>query len=443
MTYENNKSIILTILVITSVVLTWSLWTYQPDYETINNSNYVRDVVLSEQKDVGEIVAPEKLVYHFDFSHFGTTSNMEINRIIQEIDNWKFYDFEDVSEEIKNLPEFVHVKGNVEIIFPDEIPISLYKKVINIEDKKIPDFSFNRIVIDVENKTKEDGTVYFVQYGNAKTHRVIASHIKSSSLKKFHNEFYSVSNQMTRYFAYELTKNRTMFLPENRTNIKSYDYYLELLNPEKFKEALFNDPSVVQKNVLSSNVEYTDASSMMEVDSDSMILAYINPVEETYSMDGSGDLLQKSIDFVNEHGGWTGLYKYETMDERNKKITFRLIDSSGIPIFNDNGLAEIVEVWGKQEIYKYVRPIMNLSVPLRTEAKEVTLISGREVVDFLQAKKGFKPELLEDLMIGFSLTRDSNEPQLVKLEPSWFYRYNHTWYRINEAELGGVKSGLE
>jgi regulatory protein YycH of two-component signal transduction system YycFG len=443
MTYENNKSIILTILVITSVVLTWNLWTYKPEYEFMDKSNYVQDVALSEQKEVSKIVQPNQIIYHFDFSHFGTTSNAEVDRIIQEIDNWKFYDFEDISGEIKNLPEFIHVKGNVEIIFPDDIPISLYKKVINIEDKKIPDFSFNRIVIDVENKTKEDGTIYFVQYGHSKTHRVVASHIKSSTLKKFHSEFYSVSNQMTRYFPYEVTKNRTMFLPENRTNIKSYDYYLELLNPEKFRDALFNDPSVVQKNVLSSNVEYTDASSMMEVDSDSMLLAYINPVEEMNNLDSSSDLLQNSIDFVNEHGGWTGLYKYESMDERNNRIIFRLFDSSGIPIFNDSGLAEIVEVWGKQEIYKYIRPIMSLSIPLRTEAKEVTLISGREVIELLQAKKGFKPELLEDLVIGFALTRDVDEPQLVNLDPAWFYRYNQTWYQITETEIGGLNSGLE
>ena len=56
MRYENIKSGILTFLVLVSILLTWNLWTYQPNYETMENSNYVEEVTVSEKQEVQKIV---------------------------------------------------------------------------------------------------------------------------------------------------------------------------------------------------------------------------------------------------------------------------------------------------------------------------------------------------------------------------------------------------
>lgn len=51
MRYENIKSIILTILVVTSVLLTWNLWTYQPTFERIEKeANTIQEVTIAEKK---------------------------------------------------------------------------------------------------------------------------------------------------------------------------------------------------------------------------------------------------------------------------------------------------------------------------------------------------------------------------------------------------------
>ncbi|AGK56167.1 YycH family regulatory protein [Bacillus sp. 1NLA3E] len=443
MKYENIKSIILTILVVTSVVLTWNLWTYQPNYATMEKPNYIQEVALSEKREMGELIKPVKLLYHLKDTHLGTINSGDLEHSLEEMKAWDFYGFKNISDQIGNLPDFVQEKGNLEIIFPDTVPIELYKNMLNISDKKIPKFKFNRIVIDLESRKKDEGSVYFVNYGNPKYHQVYASHIKSADLNNFYNQFYSDSNQLTPYFPYKTSEERTIFLPENKTNITSYKYFLDRLDPEKFKDALFNDPSYVQRNDVLSNIEYTDGSSMLTVNNDTLMLSYVNPTEETDIMANSKDILQKSMDFVNTHGGWAGTYKYESIDELNQKIIYRLYDNKGYPIFSDTGMSEIDQVWGQQEIKKYTRPIFALDVPLRTETIEMTLITGKEVVELLKAKRGFKPELLEDLVVGYSMTKDPKEPQLINLEPSWFYKYSHSWVRITPKELGGIKNGLE
>ena len=43
MNFERAKSIILIILIATSSYLTWSIWTYEPKYEKIDQSKYIND----------------------------------------------------------------------------------------------------------------------------------------------------------------------------------------------------------------------------------------------------------------------------------------------------------------------------------------------------------------------------------------------------------------
>lgn len=443
MTYENIKSAILTILVVTSAVLTWNLWTYQPHYATMENSNTIQEFALSEKKEIEAIIQPNKIIYHFKESHFGTTNSDEIDQTLQELFRWNFYDFEDISEDVSNLTEFVHAKGNVEIIFADAVPIELYKSILHVEDKKIPNFNFNRIVIDIENTAKNEGNIYFVHYGNSKNQQVFASHINAEDLKKFDHQFYRVSNQYESYFPYEVTAERTIFLPEKKETLINYQYFLDQLDPEKFKDAIFNDPSYVQRSEDGNNVEYIDDSSMLTVNYDSLLLSYVIPAEKNDRGERSKDLLKKSINYVNEHGGWIGNFKYVAIDEENQQVTFRLYDRNGYPIFNDQGLSQITQIWGQNDIYKYNRPIFSLDVPLTTDKKEVTLQSSSEVVEFLKNKKGFKPEMLKDMVIGYKMSMDPNEPQLMNLEPAWFYQYGNLWIQVLQKDDGGNKNGLE
>ncbi|WP_147536014.1 YycH family regulatory protein [Bacillus marasmi] len=443
MTYENIKSVILTILVITSVVLTWNLWTYQPRYATMENTNTVQEVILSEAKEVEEIIQPNKIIYHLKDSHFGTTSSDEIDQTLQEVFRWNFYDFEEITEEVGKLTDFVHAKGNVEIIFPDAVPIELYKSIIHVEDKKIPNFQFNRIVIDIENTVKNEGNIYFVNYGNPRDYQVFSSHINGEDLKKFDHQFYRVSNQYENYISYQVTEERTLFLPEKNKTLIHYQYFLDQLDPEKFKDAIFNDPSYVQRNDDGNTVEYIDDSSMLTVNYDSLTLSYVIPAEKSDGAVPTKDLLKKGINYVNEHGGWTGNYKYAAVDEENQQIKFRLYDRSGYPIFNDLGLSQIVQIWGKNDIYKYNRPIFSLDVPLTTDKKEVTLLSSSEVIEYLKSKKGFKPEMLKDIAIGYKMSIDPNEPQLMNLEPAWYYQYGNLWVQVVQKDVGGNSNGLE
>ncbi|WHY00726.1 two-component system activity regulator YycH [Neobacillus sp. DY30] len=440
MKYENIKSAILTFLVLVSIVLTWNLWTYQPNFDIMENGNYVEEVTLKEKRELHQIISPDLILFHRNGQHFGTTNAIDLDKIMTEIRQWSIYDIKDYSENVEDIKDLVHGNGNAELVFPADVPIEIYRSVLKFEEKKIPAFNFNRIVINVENSEKGNGTVYFV---SSDYQQVYISHISPSLLNEFNRDFFKNAAQYQPYFSFEATEQRTVFIPDGKLEMMEFTYLPVVLNSEAFKAALFSDPNFVQRGTVAGVEEFSDVSSKMTVNNDTNMLLYVNPTGESNYVGTSYDLLKRSIDFINGHGGWTDPYRYVAMSEKRKSVNFRLYSIDGYPVFNEGGMSEIQEVWGRDEITKYVRPNISLELPLTTEMVKVTLPSGTSALEFLKSRKNFKPELLEQLVLGYRMSKDISENKLILLEPAWFYRYNQTWGQITKEDLGGLLRGLE
>lgn len=440
MRYENIKSAILTILVLLSIVLTWNLWTYQPDYETMKNSNVVAEVSISEKQEVQKIIRPDQVLYHIKGEHYGTTNSTDLDKMVKQMSQWSFSALKNDSGKVGNVDDLAHANGNVELIFPGEVPIALYRSVLNFEERKLPDFNFDRIIINAENSGKDNGIVYFA---SSQHQQVYTSHISATFLRDFNRNYYKNAVRLLRYFSYKASSKRTIFLPESTTVMNEYKYLPVTLDSEVFKEALFSDPSFVQKNLVPQGEEYTNGSSKMNVYYDTNMLSYVNPTAESGFSTNAYDLVKKSIDFVNEHGGWTDPYRYVSKDEANQSVIFRLYSLEGYPVFNNQGNSEIKEVWGKNDINQYVRPDISMELPLKSETQKITIPSGHEILKYLQSKKDFKPELLNGMTLGYRMQRDEVEGRLILLEPAWFYLYNNKWTEITMDDSGGLGHGLE
>ncbi len=434
MRYETIKSSILFVLVMLSIFLTWNLWTYQPNYATMEKNNTVAEVSLSEQQEVKKIIRPDVALFHLKNDHFGTANADELDKMIKEISSWRILDVKNNTDKVANINQLEHAAGSVELIFPAEVPIQLFRDVLSFEDKKVPEFNFDRFIVNVENPDKDNGVVYFV---SSAQQQVYISHVSTTFLTNFYHNFYKNADSYPRYFSYNLTDKRTIFLPDQPTDMMEYKYLPVTLNSEEFRDALFSDPSFVQKSFVSNGEEYTNGSSKMNIDYDKNMLLYVNPTAAGKYQEKPNDLVKRSIDFVNDHGGWTDAYRYVGKDDNHHQITFRLYSVEGYPVFNEDGLSEINEIWGPNEISKYVRPNISLDLPLKTEMQKLTLPSGHEVIQYLKNKKNFKLEQMENLVLGYEMESDSLETKLIRLEPTWYYRYNKTWFKISTDDLRG------
>lgn len=438
MTYENIKSAILSILVITSIILTWTLWTYQPNFDVMEESDKtVEEVSLGEKKTLADVVRPERLFYHQEGSHFGTFDTFEIDQTLKEMSRWNYSNFEDISSTVKNVPSFLYEKKSVELIFPDIVPLNLLKSTLKLADKNLPEMYMDRLVVDL-NTPNELGTVYFI---STKEKLVIRARVPATFIKAYQAEHVSTVTQNGKFNSYTLVNaEQFLLVRQEPINLAMYNYLVEELSSEKFRDALFSDPRFVQKNFSTFGEEYTDSSTLMSINYDSNTVFYVKTAEETEVDEPIEDLLEQSLEFVNSHGGWTDNYRFAGIDVSERYILYRLYDLSGYPIYSENRTSEIYQIWGSSEVNKYFRS--NFTLGRRVQATEMTLPSGMEVLEQLKGIDGFQLENIQDLSIAYRMTKD-DEPLLIHLEPTWYVKYNDQWLNVSQMLNKEEKYGLE
>ena len=96
MSKEGIKSIVLTLLVIFSLVLTWSIWTNSPNIDPINQVQYMEEVEISNKQEISAIVKPIQVLYHNDNNHYGSSSEEIIDNLMEIVNNWSFSDIENI-----------------------------------------------------------------------------------------------------------------------------------------------------------------------------------------------------------------------------------------------------------------------------------------------------------------------------------------------------------
>ncbi|KAA9014580.1 YycH family regulatory protein [Niallia endozanthoxylica] len=438
LTYESIKSIILSILVGVSLLLTWTLWTYQPHYEELENGETVQEVSLSPKKALKDIVRPEQILYHMEGGYFGSLKEEEIEKVINEISQWNLAGFENIALEGTDVYSLVDNQDAVEILFPSSISIDLYKNVLGIKEKDVPNFRFNQVFIPLNEEQREHGVVYFVSREEEKVYR---SMVTLSFISEFKGQYFEAAKAFRKYFPYTTVSGRRIYLPEGETEMMSYQHLSSHLDSDKFKDALFSDPSLVQKNYIATGEEYTDASSLMRVNTDTNMIKYIDPSETRSQDNDTNNLLKRSIDFVNGHGGWTDNYRFVGMNDDQQTVYFRLYGQDGYPVFSENvDLPRIQLVWGNTDISRYIRN--NFSLGLLTSTADKKLDSGEVVLGKIQNLDQFNPALLENIKIGYNMKMNV-QSLLIQLEPSWYYLYNGEWKPVKMNEFGGEVSGLE
>lgn len=420
-----------------SVLLTWNLWTYQPITEELEKTDTVREVAFSPKKAVTEIVQPDQMIFHIEDRYYGTVSAREMEKTLNEMSHWNLDHFESVSSNEIDLASLVENHDVVEILYPGSISINIYKNILGLKDQDLPHFYFDRIVIDLESEQNGNSVIYFMSRENQKIYKCA---VPSSLLSNFKESYFEIAQQYNPYFAFPLSSERTIYLPEKETEMMNYQYLSKLLDPDKFKDALFSDPSLVQKNVIATGEEYTDGSNLMRENTDDSLISYIDPAEVGNQAINSNDLIKKSVDFVNGHGGWTDSYRFIGLDNDRKSVHFRLYGPEGYPIFSENNaISEILLVWGKTDISRYIRNNFSFGLIGTTSIKKID--SGQVALEKVRKIDNYNPDLLQDLKIGYQM--NLTQSLLIQLEPSWFYLYDGVWTQLATEDSGGDIHGLE
>lgn len=458
---ETIKSIVLTILVVISLVLTYFQWIYQPGNEEKDLDNLVEPVKIAEERALDEVIVPTQVLFHRSGETYGTGNISNITDMYSDIKKWDFSEIVEYNPG-DNFLNLVHGNGRVEFIFDSDVSLQLFSRIQGFSEDNVPDRIFDRMVLDMGNYDGNNLTVYFVKYFG-KERKVYKTNASGAAIKQFQDNYYYQNPEgFYAYKYYDVDELHRVYYPinENRdVTIYGYNVLTNEVETDLFRDALFSQPDNVSRTWIEGGREYKDSSSLMRVDNSRNELFYVNPANKPDTIISESDIHQRqngtettgsetniherSIEYINNHAGWTDQYIYTSWVEN--KISFMLY-YQGYPVYSEDIKTTIDIIWGEKGIYKYNRPDFDIKIRLgdETEKNEPTvteLPSGDYVIETLLQQQ-LDPKDLQALRIGYKLVQES-KGSVITLKPTWLYLYAGNWLSITFGNQGGDKIGLE
>ncbi|GAA0468956.1 YycH family regulatory protein [Alkalibacillus silvisoli] len=439
MNKETIKSVILIALVCSSLFLTLALWTYQPEYEELDQTTYLEETELDgEQRNFGHVVHPKQIVFN-DSRQYSKLPTKELEMdLFAEITEW---DFSNIDERPSSGSWGVW-SPNMELVFQEEIPMVLIDQIFQIDEFNYewnPNRTFNRVFFQLTQGSEERIQVSFTSDGEEE---VLNGVIESVSAYEYIEEFFNRADVIT-LDRVDLETNEDqsyIYLTNEQVEVPEQTVFTEDLNEQPLINVLFSNPALVrQQNAESQHEEYyTDGTrllTLVDVFNSNQFLTYnkpstLEPLEPT----SRRELMLRSLEYTNDHHGWTDDYRLDTLDRDNSTINYR-IHYKGIPVFDSDDFMTMVQVWGQQELQSLSRPLFKITDPL-PEGERVELQSGVSVYNYLvNSSDELSMSLIEDIKIGYEVVEDQGVSNTVTfLEPTWFVKYVGTWRPLSYFE---------
>ncbi|MCA0170722.1 YycH family regulatory protein [Bacillus sp. RAR_GA_16] len=450
--FENFKTVLLNVLVLTSLFLTWQIWTFEPEYEKEAAPTEASPVGIQDV-NISDVVKPNQLVYHMDNQHFTSFNSSTINDFYANfISGVKIKSFT-VENDLEDLEG---VGDSVELIFPTLLSNDVLKKLVSISKDDIPLSKFDRIVIPSIASGKNNEIVFL----NTKSQVGMRATIEASSeMKEWYANVFSSFDiassdaeemEMARAKELQVSKKSPIFyLPIQGQTIASFGGSTdELANEEDFKEALFPEQDTVEKNSFNNISDlYTDGSRDLTFNYDNEYMIFKNPPSTTREFVANESPILDAYGFVNKHFGFRItdlnddkyiLSEWVTSSKNNTdQISFRLY-TEGYPVYSSSteDLDEINVTLENNDVTTYKR--MLKIIQYTKEINERQLPGYEDVVALLE-EGSFKTSEIQNMTIGYTIDRSANQTYDFSLIPQWFVKLNGTWTPLQTIsnEQGG------
>ncbi|HLR79590.1 MAG TPA: two-component system activity regulator YycH [Bacillota bacterium] len=421
MKFEVIKTYVLVILVGLSLILSYSIWNYQPNYELLSDTDYLDEIDIGgKEQSKKDVIKPTSIIFKNAGQYYGFTNPTADHSLFKDMQSWMMYNFQ--TSEINHKQNHDY---EVEIIFPDALPMEILPDLFTLpEEVELPSWSFQRLYVTFDTKQAVLNVQFISMDGRYQATALINDTSKYDLLWKHVTN----QNELSEYIVFN-EQHTPIYLPKDEIKMIQRSFTTESIDSNKLVNALFSNPSSVRANISGAEeAYYTDGQRQMRVYSNRKIMEFVNPYETAYDPMDAVDLLTRSTMNLNEYKGWTNDFYLDSVDTTMNKICFRM-NYENIPVYNQNHGTVIEQEWRNQELFKYIRPLFMIKDSLGSN--EITLESGMDVMRFLENSPNYELENIEDVQMGYQLSFQDNSLNVVTLKPAWFVKYMNTWQEIN------------
>ncbi|MGX7417300.1 YycH family regulatory protein [Carnobacterium gallinarum] len=439
----------LLILMISSLGLTWAIWTLPNKVENRNNLNGNKTETNTTLRE-NDVFSPFQLVYHDEAVAKSTTNADLLNRVEKELDSWRFTNIQDYRVLGDSYSAKLNEANTLELVYPVARPFmtitnSFQKLASNYKNQK-----FQRILIPL-NDSKE---VYFF---NDTTATMYSSEIEGFNKKDLLDMLDSSERPLVEVNLQKLAE-RYVYLPKEAVGLSKLTYISELKPSIDIRNRLFDDLSEITSSTSQDKnfEQYYDNVSKVSINKETHILTY-NRSSTSVKMNMQ-DVLKYSLSELQDFDIWPGRTRFFQYDEGKQQVIYRRY-IEGLPIFGDGNLehdfgATYLTITKDGTLSRLQIPLNVAQTPIYSKMTEKKLASGSELLAYL-VTLGYQANEIEDIQLGYAWTTASdsgaiengaNADKIVEFVPSWYMLIKGNWYNVAELsakdEEGNRDNGL-
>lgn len=421
MNLETIKTVALTLLVLVSILLTFGLWNYTPEYDR-SSDDYVNEVDLGGvEVTKRDVVQPDQIIFHKDKAYYGFANIKEQQNLYKDMQDWSLHDFQ-MSHAVYNPKK----TDQIEITFPTPIPMEMIQTLFTFHeevttDDMFPSWSFNRIFITF-NDPESTLTVTFHSIDHREQSSAI---INNSNIYNKLMSYMDENDELVEYIAFDEEADTPIYLQATPVNMIRRSLAIENIDSSLLVDALFSNPTLVSHNIRESS--FSDGQRALSIHQEGNSMEYYNPIESSTDRMDPIELLDRSIAQINDHKGWTEEYHLSSINQLKNNVIYRM-HYDGYPVYNTSDLSTIEQEWQDHDLHFYRRLLFSLNDSLGKE--NMTLHGGTEVVNFLKHNSSFDTNRISDIKIGYKLTYLEDTSYSVVLEPAWYVNYDNRWFEL-------------
>lgn len=423
MKLEAVKSIVLTALILFSIMFTISIWNYQPSYKALDEPAFTDPQLNGEEETKKGIIDPQKIIFHLNDQHLRLQDASAEESFYAHIQSLSLFDFEPVTENVE-----AEEGERVELLFPLALSGRTLMDIFTIEEEDVPNEGlFDKISISLDNGS-EFSQVEFIDTAN---NQQFTAHIRKNEVEKLMGNYDDPDTFQEQVIFYG-KNDLPIYLPAEEPELSeryfSVNLFSETSELEPLVNVLFSDITAVYQNSIAGGEQYTDGLKEIKVFDNYM--EFVDPLAKYSEMD-KWNLIDQSLNFINDHHGWTSgtedEFQLEDVNVSNNTIIYRMYFQNYPVVDEYNHLATIELTMHNQSVYKYSRPLLQLRDDLAPQEENIEIGSGSYVISLIEENKELAADMIEDISIGYKLTDQQGSVQLV---PGWYYKDNSGWKEI-------------
>ncbi|WP_125588363.1 YycH family regulatory protein [Companilactobacillus jidongensis] len=414
--------ILLVIAVITSIVLSFYIWTNTARYQAGRNIDVTTTDTDKNKIPIDQVISPTQVIWQDGTDQRLIYNNEEnISMSIQKVmKDWNVGEPKQIfKKDGAKYQKMIQQENAVQLVYPTAISVKTLGYLLDSTAlRQAKDYSFNRIIFTLKNK--KDNYIYLANDSNYAVYRAKVKSASSEPILKLARK-----TNIDLKVRLNLLKHGVFTFYTEPIKMRTYSYVMSGKKDSEYTTALFDSNSDDLVTSQAENVytyNYGETKRLIS-DHDKGELTFYDYTDTSVPKDRLSFFQRGYNKAVNLQNSVSNLRLYNA-DWSTKELTYREY-VEGFPIFKKSQFGSIKIKFSRNGTTEYFLNKV-LEVPVPSDQSATTLKSTTNILKGME-KAGYSPNDIQDIEVGYQWESEADNEDVIDLTPTYYIRIGSHW----------------